>query len=65
MIPEMAKEPNLSTDRVAVWCGMDACFSICDEGDNFGPEDEDGEKHLCENYTQGIVVWFETEPNEA
>ena len=59
-VSEIAEELNMSTDEVAVWCGMDACFAASSGGDDFLAEDEGAEKHVCENYTQGIVMWFDT-----
>ena len=59
-VSEIAEELNMSTDEVAVWCGMDACFAASSGGDDFLAEDEDAERHLCDDYTQGIVMWFET-----
>ncbi len=57
---EVAKDLNMSMDQVAVQCGMEASFAISTGGDDFMAEDEDAEKHLCENCTQGIVMWFQT-----
>jgi hypothetical protein len=59
-LSKIANELNLSMEQVAVWCGMDACFATSNCGELFLAEDEGGEKHLCENYTNGIVMEFET-----
>ena len=50
-VSEIAEELNMSTDEVAVWCGMDACFAASSGGDDFLAEDEGAENYLCENYT--------------
>ena len=40
-------------NEVAVWCGMDACFDLSMCGDRQYEE-------VCEDYTRGIVKYFET-----
>ena len=59
-IPELAKKLNMGMNEVAVWCGMDACFTASNCGDEFMAEDDDGEKQLCEDYVRGIAKCFET-----
>ncbi len=39
---------------------MEARFANAAGGYNFIAENGDAEKNLCENYTQGIVMWIET-----
>ncbi len=43
----------MTMNEVAVWCGMDACFDLSRCGDRQREE-------VCEDYTSGIVKYFET-----
>ncbi len=56
----VVKDLNMSMDQVAFWCVKEASFANSAGGENFIRDDEETEKHLCANYTQGIVMWFET-----
>ncbi len=50
---KIAKQLNMRMNKVAVWCGLDACFDLskC--------EDRQMEE-VCKDYTSGIVKYFKT-----